>query len=125
MKTWSSILEERDRNRNWVNDRLFDLDYPMLYLGDEMNTYHFDWDNAIKNKTIDEIPRILLLNLGSFKRTLDATALLMFYDELHTMRPSWIVERSLCPASSNDLEIMRRDNIRPFSVESKIRGSQQ
>ncbi len=120
MKTWSSIFEERDRNRNWVNDRLFDLDYPMLYLGDEMNTYHFDWDKAIEKGAIDDIPRILLLNLSSFRLTLDAPALLMFYDELHTMRPSWIVERSLCPASSNDLEIMRRDNIRPFSVESKM-----
>ena len=120
MNSWTTLKEERDRNIRWVNDRLFDLDFPMLYLGDEMNTFHFDWDSTIEKGTIDEIPRILFLNLGSYKRTLDASALLMFYDELHTLKPSWIVERSLCPASANDLKIMRADSIRPFAVESKM-----
>ena len=118
MNIWKDRLEERDRNQRWVNDRLFDLENPVLYLGDEMNTFHFNWDAAIEAGTIDEVPRILFINLGSCRKTLDAPALLMFYDELHTLQPSWVVERSLCPASSNDLQLMRRDGIRPFAVES-------
>lgn len=120
MNTWKKRSVERDRNIGWVNNRLFELDYPSLYLGNEMNTFHFDWDDAIETGAIDEIPRILLMNLGSYKNTLNAPALLLFYDELHTLKPSWIVERSLCPATSNDLNIMRLDGIRPFAVESKM-----
>ena len=88
MNTWKKRSVERDRNIGWVNNRLFELDYPSLYLGNEMNTFHFDWDDAIETGAIDEIPRILLMNLGSYKNTLNAPALLLFYDELHTLKPS-------------------------------------
>ncbi|MBR3243106.1 MAG: hypothetical protein IKF90_10465 [Parasporobacterium sp.] len=120
MNEWKKQLEERDNNIRWINHRLFELDRSMLYLGDEMNTFHFDWDAAIEKGTIDEFPRILLMNLNCTGKTLDAPALLMFYDELHTLKPFWIVERSLCPATSNDTSIMKQDGIRPFAVESKM-----
>ena len=117
---WGRITGERDRNRKWLEDRLFDIDYPGLYLGDEMNTFSYDWDSAVRDGSIDGTWKIVIANLMASGASLAAPALSLFYQEFHEYRPDWIVERSLCPPTGHDQELMRADGIRPFAVESKM-----
>ena len=118
--SWTQRLRERDRNRRWTENRLLDLDYPGLYLGDELNTFHFDWDRAVREETIDGTWRIALINLIASQYTFAAPAVMLFYEQLHACDPDWVVERSLCPPSENDQNLMKEDGIRPFAVESKM-----
>lgn len=119
-RKWKKILDERDRNCIWLKDRLFDLDYPGLYLGDELNTFHFDWDLAVNENRIDETWRVALINLIASKFTFAAPAIMLFYEQLHELHPDWVIERSLCPPTKYNMERMKIDGIRPFAVESKM-----
>ena len=94
---WEDRLAEREKNQRWLEDRFYDLDYPGLYLGDEMNTFHFDWDRAIRENRIGEHFRIALMNLCTSQLTFAAPAVMLFYEQLHAYDASWVVERSFCP----------------------------
>ena len=59
---WNRLTEERDRNRKWLEDNIFDLEYAGLYLGDEMNTFHFDWDGAVRDGSIGKTWRVVISN---------------------------------------------------------------
>lgn len=112
------LFSEREKNRNWLKNRFYDMDRPELYLGDEMNTFHFDWETARKEKRLDNVWRIALLNLTSDNYTFSATEIMLFYEQLHEYDPSWVVERSLIPPSRRNQDLMKEDGIRPFAVES-------
>ena len=113
-------LSERSRNLQWLDDRLYDLDYYSLYPGDEMNTHHFDWEQAIKTGTIRDSFRVVLMNMLATRDTLSSPAIPLFYEELYEYNPSWIVERSLCPPTRRNQELMKKDGISPFALESKM-----
>lgn len=117
---WNKRLEERDRNRKWLEDSIFALDFGGMYLGDEMNTHHFDWDGAIDSDSIDGTWRVALANLSATMNAHSAPAILLFYQQLHEFRPDWVVERTICPPSLRDQELMEKCGIRPFAVESKM-----
>ena len=117
---WKDRLAEREKNQRWLEDRFYDLDYPGLYLGDEMNTFHFDWDRAIRENRIGEHFRIALMNLCTSQLTFAAPAVMLFYEQLHAYDASWVVERSFCPPTANNQKRMAEDGIRPFAVESKM-----
>lgn len=115
---WNRLTEERDRNRKWLEDNIFDLEYAGLYLGDEMNTFHFDWDGAVRDGSIEKTWRVVISNLMATHFTMTAPAVALFYQELHEYYPDWVVERSLCPPTELDQELMEKDGIHPFAVES-------
>ena len=117
---WKPLLSERDRNRKWLEERFFALDYAGLYLGDEMNTFHYDWDRAIAEGRAGNALRVVLANLQASSFTLAAAAVTLFYELLHAYDPSWVVERSLCPPTECNRALMQADGIRPFAVESKM-----
>ena len=114
------LFLEREKNLNWLKNRFYDMDYPELYLGDELNTFHFDWDMARKEKGLDDIWRIALLNLTSDNYTFSVPVIMLFYEQLHEYNPSWVVERSLIPPTKKNQDLMKEDGIRPFAVESKM-----
>ena len=117
---WGGLLKERDRNLSWIEKNLCDLDYAGLYLGDEMNTYHFDWEAAIKDGSIDESWRVVFSNMMASGLSMSAPAIALFYQQLHDYFPDWVVERTMCPPTGFNQELMKRDGIRPFAVESKM-----
>ena len=117
---WEDVLQERDKNKKWLEDRFYEMDFQGIYLGDEMNTFHFDWDSAIADKSIDDIWRIAFMNMIATKFTFSAPGLMLFYEQLHAMFPDWIIERTLCPPTERNRELMKTDGIRPFAVESKM-----
>ena len=119
-ETWTEKLSERDRNQKWLNDRLFDLDFSTLYLGDEMNTHHFDWDQAVLTGHIGESFRICLANMMGNNVTYTSPAMPLFYELLHAYNRSWVVERTLCPPTRRNQLLMKEDGIAPFAVESKM-----
>lgn len=120
MSSWNQWTRERDRNQQWLNDRLYDKDYPALFLGDEMNTFHFDWDEAIADGRIDATWRVALMSMKASWSSLGAPALTLFYEQLHDYDLSWVIERSVCPPTKHTLELMKSDGISPFAVESKM-----
>ena len=120
VERWEARLAQRDRNLRWLKERLFEMDYPALYLGDEMNTFHFDWDRAIREKRMDQTFRILLANMAASGDTFSAPAIPLFYELLHDYDPDWVIERSLCPPAKRNRELMKADGISPFAVESKM-----
>lgn len=71
---WTKRIEERDINRKWIEDNIFDLEFAGLYLGDEMNTFHFDWDSAVREGRIDKTWRVVIANLVSSYFSLSAPA---------------------------------------------------
>lgn len=115
---WKKRIEERDRNRRWLEENIFDLEYAGLYLGDEMNTFHFDWDSAVRDGSIDDTWRVVIANLMASHFTLAAPAVALFYQEFHELFPEWAVERSFSPPTELDQELMKKDSIHPFAVES-------
>lgn len=117
---WKLLLDERNNNQKWFEKRFLELDFPELYLGDEMNTFHFDWDRAITENTIEETFRIALLNMAASRQSFSAPAISLFYELLHAYDPSWVIERSLCPPTPGNRIVMKNDGIRPFAVESKM-----
>ncbi len=120
IRDWTEKLTQQQKNRKWFELRFCDLDYPELYLGDEMNTFHFDWEKAVLENRIDDTWRIVLINLITSRFTFSAPAIMLFYELLHEYDPSWIVERSLCPPTAGNRKLMKEDAIRPFAVESKM-----
>ncbi len=117
---WNKRLEERERNQKWLEDNIFALDHGGMYLGDEMNTHHFDWDRAIGDGSIDGTWRVALANLAATLNSHSAPAMLLFYQQLHEFRPDWVVERTICPPTARDQELMEECGVRPFAVESKM-----
>ena len=115
---WTKRIEERDINRKWLEDNIFDLEFAGLYLGDEMNTFHFDWDSAVREGRIDKTWRVVIANLVSSYFSLSAPAVALFYQQLHEYFPEWAIERSFCPPTGFDKELMEKDGIRPFAAES-------
>ncbi len=117
---WSRLLAESKRNREWLEKRFYSLDFLTMYLGDEMNTHHFDWEGAVGSGAIGDTFRVVLANISGTYTSLSAPAVSLFYEELHMLFPSWIVERSICPPTSNNQMLMKQDGIRPFAIESKM-----
>ena len=115
---WTKRIKERDINRKWLEDNIFDLEFAGLYLGDEMNTFHFDWDSAVREGRIDKTWRVVIANLVSSYFSLSAPAVALFYQQLHEYFPEWVIERSFCPPTGFDKELMEKDGIRPFAAES-------
>lgn len=88
VERWEARLAQRDRNLRWLKERLFEMDYPALYLGDEMNTFHFDWDRAIREKRMDQTFRILLANMAASGDTFSAPAIPLFMSFCMIMIPT-------------------------------------
>lgn len=72
-----------------------------------MNTFHFDWDRAIRENRIGEHFRIALMNLCTSQLTFAAPAVMLFYEQLHAYDASWVVERSFCPPTANNQKRIR------------------
>ena len=119
-EVWAERLRERDRNQKWLNGRFPELDDAGLYLGDEMNTHHFDWDHAVRTGRINGTFRICLANMMATGVTFNAPALPLFYELLDSFKQSWVVERTLCPPTRWNQDLMKKDGISPFAVESKM-----
>ena len=117
---WQNHIKECIRNRKWLEDRFWELDYFVMYLGDEMNTHHFDWEWAIGSGTIEDSFRVVLANILGSHLSLSAPAISLFYEQLHTLHPSWVVERAICPPTKRNQMLMKEDHIRPFAIESKM-----
>ena len=117
---WNKMIRERDRNQRWLEDNFCDLDYAGQFLGDEMNSFHFDWDDAVSRGRIGDTWRIVIANLMASRFTLTAPAVLLFYEQLHEYYPEWVVERTICPSTKFNLELMKKDGIRPFAIESRM-----
>ena len=118
--TWPEMFELKDRFEGWYEDNLYMMTSPTLYLGDEMNTVHFDWQAAYEKDVLEEHFKVALVDVNASGYAACSVAIRLFYQELHDYDISWIVERVFCPASDADAELLKRAGFPPLSTESHM-----
>ena len=114
------MFEQKERFETWFRDNYFRLNIPSLFLGDEMNTVHFDWKKAYEEGTLEDHFRIALIDVNATSYAACSPAVKLFYQELHEYNESWIVERVFAPATNRDAAILKESGVCPVAAESHI-----
>lgn len=114
------MFEQKKQFENWFPNNYFRLNTPSLFLGDEMNTVHFDWKKAYEEGTLEDHFRIALIDVNATSYAACSPAVRLFYQELHEYDDSWIVERVFAPATNADAVILKESGICPLAAESHI-----
>lgn len=103
------MFEQKEQFETWFQDNYFRLDTPSQFLGDEMNTVHFDWKKAYEEGTLEDHFRIALIDVNGTSYASCSPAVKLFYQELHEYDDSWIVERVFAPATKGDEAILKEN----------------
>lgn len=119
-KNWEELFRQHDAYEAWLSRNLYFLDGAPLFLGDEFNTYHFDWEGAFRNGTLDRHLSIALIDANATEYACCSPAIHLFYQELHEYRPDWIVERIFAPFSADNIRSMKENGIRFSSAEGHM-----
>ena len=114
------MFEQKEQFETWFQDNYFRLNIPSLFLGDEMNTVHFDWEKAYEEGTLEDHFRIALIDVNASSYAACSPAVRLFYQELHEYDDSWIVERAFAPATNRDAAIFKESGVCPVAAESHI-----
>lgn len=114
------MFEQKEKFETWFQDNYFRLNTPSLFLGDEMNTVHFDWKKAYEEGTLGDHFRIALIDVNATSYAACSPAVRLFYQELHEYDDSWIVERVFAPASNGDAAVLKESGVCPVASESHI-----
>lgn len=117
---WKWMFEQKELFEKWFRDNYFRLYVPSLFLGDEMNTVHFDWEKAYAEGTLEEHFRVALIDVNATPYAACSPAVRLFYQELHEYDDSWIVERIFAPATAGDAEILKESGAWPAASESHM-----
>lgn len=119
-RNWKWMFEQKAQFESWFQDNYFRLNIPSLFLGDEMNTVHFDWKKAYEEGTLEDHFRIALIDVNASSYAACSPAVRLFYQELHEYDGSWIVERVFAPATNRDAAILKESGVCPVAAESHI-----
>ena len=95
---WIKRLQTKKDFEQWFSGNDYMLHSPGTLLGDEMNSFRFDWEAAFEDGTLEDHFRIALADVNASAEASCSVAVKLFYQELHEYDNSWIVERLLCPA---------------------------
>lgn len=117
---WEELFTQKKRYDEWLSRNLYNLDAAALHFGDEFNTFHFDWEGAFQNGTLDQHLSIGFLDLNATEYVCCSTAMKLFYQELHEYDPFWIVERIYCPFSAHNDQLMKKAGVRRVSAEGHM-----
>ena len=82
-QNWKRMFEQKAQFESWFQDNYFRLNIPSLFLGDEMNTVHFDWEKAYEEGTLEDHFRIVLIDVNASSYAACSPAVRLFYQELH------------------------------------------
>lgn len=117
---WEELFRQHEAYEAWLSRNLYFLDGAPLHLGDEFNTFHFDWKGAFRNGTLDRHLSIALIDANATEYACCSLAVQLFYHQLHEYRPDWIVERIFAPFSAHNIRSMKENGIRISSAEGHM-----
>lgn len=115
---WDKIKNNVVRFNNWFIKNQHLLDIPESYLGDEINTYHFDWNRS--DEELNNRFKILFSGSERYSKIDGNMAVPLFYEELHEIKPDWVIERIYFPDTCNDYKLLTNNDLWPLSLEGKI-----
>lgn len=117
-KNWAEAYFHRERFLKWWKVNAHTLNFPMVYLGDEPNTYSFDWDQPAE--VLDGTFKIMFGTPNSYVTSVGNAALPLFYQELHEYNPDWVIERSYFPSDRSEYDKFVKAGLVPFTLEGKM-----
>ncbi len=117
-KAWNDVRNNLKRFNEWFLDNQDLMKYPEIYLGDELNSYHYDLNR--NDGELNDCFKILFSQTDRYCVSVGNLALPLFYEELHEIHPEWITERIYMPDSFDDYKLLSDAGFWPLSLESKI-----
>ncbi|MBR3235402.1 MAG: radical SAM protein [Atopobiaceae bacterium] len=117
---WEKLLSERDHFERWFAQNAYLLDAPAILLGDEMHSVHFDWDAAVRDGVADDRFKVLLADVNPSSFVSCASAIKLFYQQLHEYDDTWVIERAYPPVSHRNRVMMDQEGLVPVSLEGRM-----
>jgi len=117
---WQKRFQTKKDFEKWFSGNDYLLNAPGTLLGDEMNSFRFDWEEAFEDGTLEDRFRIALADVNASAEASCSVAVKLFYQELHEYDNSWIVERLLCPADEHNDLILKEKGFSYLSLEGRM-----
>ena len=117
---WIRRFQTKKDFEKWFSGNDYLLHSPGTLLGDEMNSFRFDWEAAFEDGTLEDRFRVALADVNACPQASCSVAIKLFYQELHEYDPSWIVERLLCPADEHNDSILKEKGFSYLSLEGRM-----
>ena len=117
---WIRRFQTKKDFEQWFSENDYLLHSPGTLLGDEMNSFRFDWEAAFEDGTLEDHFRIALTDVNASAEASCSVAVKLFYQELHEYDNSWIVERLLCPADEHNDSMLKEKGFLYLSLEGRM-----